>query len=175
MIIEYQGNYPEIDSSCFIADDATIIGNVELKKNVSIWYGTVIRGDENYISIGENTNIQDNCTIHINDDKPTIIGDNVTVGHGAIVHACTIGNCVLVGMGSIILDNAEIGDNVIIGAGSIIPPGKKIPSNTMVIGSPGKIIRELTEEDRVSLKAIAQHYVKLANKYSIGGQGVRPE
>lgn len=165
MIIEYQGNMPEIHSSCFVADNAAVIGNVKLKKNASIWYGTVIRGDDNFISIGEDTNIQDNCTIHINRYCPTIIGDGVTVGHGAIVHACTIGNNVLIGMGAIILDGAEIGDNAIIAAGSVIPPGKKIPSNVMVIGSPGKITRELAEEEVLSLRATAQHYVELSNKH----------
>ncbi|MFA7572909.1 MAG: gamma carbonic anhydrase family protein [Lutispora sp.] len=165
MIIEYDGHKPYIDDSCFIADNATIIGKVKLKKNASIWYGTVIRGDGNHISIGENTNIQDNCTIHINDDHPTIIGDYVTAGHGAIVHACTVGNNVLIGMGAIVLDGAEIGDNVIIGAGSVVPPGKKYPSNTLIMGSPAKIIRELTEKDRIKLKETALHYVKLAARY----------
>lgn len=165
MIIAYQGYKPEIDESCYISDNATIIGRVALKKNANIWYGTVIRGDENYIVIGENTNIQDNCTVHIAKDFPTIIGDDVTVGHGAIVHACTVGNRVLVGMGAIILNGAVVGDDVIIGAGSLIPPGKRIPSNSLVMGSPAKVVRELTEEDRKKLKDSALHYVTLANKH----------
>lgn len=165
MIIAYQGYKPEIDESCYISDNATIIGRVALKKNANIWYGTVIRGDENYIVIGENTNIQDNCTVHIAKDFPTIIGDDVTVGHGAIVHACTVGNRVLVGMGAIILNGAVVGDDVIIGAGSLIPPGKRIPSNSLVMGSPAKVVRELTEEDRKKLKDSALHYVTLANEH----------
>jgi len=169
MIIKYNGHMPDIHESSFIADNATVIGKVTLKKNASIWYGTVVRGDGNYISIGENTNIQDNCTIHINSDNPTLIGDFVTAGHGAILHACTVGNNVLIGMGAIVLDGAEIGDNVIIGAGSLVPPGKKIPSNTLVIGSPAKIVRELTPEDIDKIKDTAQHYVKFAKEYKKGG------
>ncbi|QEK12070.1 gamma carbonic anhydrase family protein [Crassaminicella thermophila] len=165
MIIEYQGKIPEIDNSCYVSNNATIIGQVRIKKNANIWYGAVIRGDENHVIIGECTNIQDNCTIHIAKDYPTIIGDYVTVGHGAIVHACTVGNYVLVGMGAILLNGAEIGDNVIIAAGSIVPPGKKIPSNVLVMGSPAKVVRELTEEDRIKLKDSAIHYVELANEH----------
>ena len=96
MIKEYNGHKPHIHNSCFIAENTTIIGRVTIKRNASIWYGTVIRGDDNYISIGENTNVQDNCTIHIAEDYPTIIGDNVTIGHGAIVHGCKVGNNVLI-------------------------------------------------------------------------------
>lgn len=165
MIIEYCGNKPDVHESCFVAENASIIGRVELKKDASIWYGTVIRGDGNYISVGENTNIQDNCTVHINGNNPTIIGDNVTIGHGAIVHACTIGNNVLVGMGAIVLDGAEIGDNAIIGAGSLVPPGKKILSNTLIMGSPAKMIRKLAQEDIARIKDTAQHYVELAREY----------
>ncbi|TCO79846.1 gamma carbonic anhydrase family protein [Marinisporobacter balticus] len=165
MIIAYEEIMPEIHPSCYVAENATIIGKVKLKENVNVWYGTVIRGDDNYITIGENTNIQDNCTVHIAKDFPTIIGDNVTIGHNAIVHACKVGNNVLVGMGAIILNGAEIGENVIIAAGSIVPPGKKIPSNTLVMGSPAKVVRELTEEDRKKLKKSAINYVALANKH----------
>lgn len=165
MIIEYEGNKPEIHESCFVADNATIIGRVKMKKNANIWYGTVIRGDDNQITIGENTNIQDNCTVHIAKDQGTVIGNNVTVGHNAIVHACTVGDYVLVGMGAIILNGAEVGDHVIIAAGSIIPPGKRIPSNTLVMGSPAKVVRELTDADREKLKNSAINYVTLANKH----------
>ncbi|NLJ66269.1 MAG: gamma carbonic anhydrase family protein, partial [Clostridiales bacterium] len=151
--------------SCFVAENATLIGQVTLRKNVNIWYGAVLRGDDHYISIGENTNIQDNCVIHIDHDFPTIIGDDVTVGHGAIVHACKVGNNVLIGMGAIVLNGAEIGDNVIIAAGSLVPPGKKIPSNTLVMGSPAKVTRELTEQNISDIRDSAMYYAELANKY----------
>ncbi|MBF8982126.1 gamma carbonic anhydrase family protein [Lutibacter sp. B2] len=165
MIKSYQKNNPEIDNSCYIAENATVIGRVTLKKNVNVWYGAVVRADDNDVVIGENTNIQDHCTIHIDDDFSTIIGEYVTVGHGAIIHGCTIGNNVLVGMGAIILNGAIIGENVIIGAGTLIPPGKKIPSDSLVIGSPGKVIRKLNEEEIEQIKKSAIHYVDLANKY----------
>jgi len=165
MIKEYNGHKPHIHNSCFIAENTTIIGRVTIKRNASIWYGTVIRGDDNYISIGENTNVQDNCTIHIAEDYPTIIGDNVTIGHGAIVHGCKVGNNVLIGMGAIILDGAEIEDNVLIAAGSLVSPGKKMPSNTLVMGSPAKVVRELTKEEIVNIKNSADYYVKLAEEH----------
>ena len=165
MIIEYNGHRPNIHDSCFVAENATLIGQVTLRKNVNIWYGAVLRGDDHYISIGENTNIQDNCVIHIDHDFPTIIGDDVTVGHGAIVHACKVGNNVLIGMGAIVLNGAEIGDNVIIAAGSLVPPGKKIPSNTLVMGSPAKVTRELTEQNISYIRDSAMYYAELANKY----------
>ncbi|MGI5852183.1 MAG: gamma carbonic anhydrase family protein [Caldicoprobacterales bacterium] len=165
MIIEYNGHRPNIHESCFVAENATLIGQVTLRKNVNIWYGAVLRGDDHYISIGENTNIQDNCVIHIDHDFPTIIGDDVTVGHGAIVHACKVGNNVLIGMGAIVLNGAEIGDNVIIAAGSLVPPGKKIPSNTLVMGSPAKVTRELTEQNISDIRDSAMYYAELANKY----------
>lgn len=165
MIVEYMGHKPKIHESCYVADNASIIGRVELKKNANIWYGTVIRGDDNYIIVGENTNIQDNSTVHIDGNYPTIIGDNVTIGHNAIIHACTVGNYVLVGMGSIILNGSEIGDNVIIAAGSVVPPGKRIPSNTMIMGTPAKVVKELSEEEIENHKKRALDYVELANKH----------
>jgi len=152
MIIEYKGYKPEIHSGCFVAENTTIIGQVTLKKNSSVWHGTVKRWDDNYIFIGENTNVQDNWSIHIAKDLPIIIGDKVTIGHGAIVHTCKVGNNVLIGMGAIVLDGVEIGDNVITAAGSLVPSGKKMPSNTLVMGSPAKVIRELTEEEIENIK-----------------------
>ena len=113
MILAYQDHRPKIHDSCFIAENATVIGKVSIGENSSVWYGTVLRGDVSYIEIGENSNIQDNTVIHLNKDLPTLIGDNVTVGHGAIIHACTIKDNVLIGMGAIILDGAVIESNVI--------------------------------------------------------------
>lgn len=165
MILNYLENKPVIHESCFVADNASIIGRVELKENANIWYGTVVRGDDNYVTIGKNTNIQDNSTIHIANDYPTIVGDYVTAGHNVIIHACTVGSYVLIGMGAIILNGAQIGDNVIIGAGSVIPPGKKIPSNVVVMGTPAKIVRELEEEEIEKHIKRAMDYVVLANKH----------
>lgn len=165
MIKKYEQYVPNIDPSCYISENATIIGNVTIKRNSSIWFGAVIRGDRNEIYIGENTNIQDNCTVHISGDKQTRIGNDVTVGHNAVVHACTVGDRVLIGIGAVILDGAVIGDDVIIGAGSVVPPNKVIPSNSLVMGVPAKIIRNLTPEDKMEIKRSAARYVELAQTY----------
>ncbi len=166
MIKDFQGISPKIDETCFVAETAMVIGDVVLAENVNVWYGTVIRADVNHVRIGKNTNIQDNTVVHVDSGVyPTIIGENVTIGHGAIVHACTIGNNTLIGMGSIILDGAEIGENVIIGAGALVPPGKKIPSNCLVVGSPAKVVRELGEDEIENRIHHAAKYVKLAEKH----------
>lgn len=165
MLISYQGIKPKVHESCFIANSAELIGNVEIGENTSVWYNCVLRGDENSIKIGKHTNIQDGTVIHISKDFDTIIGDYVTVGHKAIVHACKIGNNVLVGMGAIILDGAEIEDDVLIGAGSIVTPGKKIPSGSLVLGSPAKVVRELSDEEIEHLKQSAVDYVQYAEKH----------
>ncbi|KGG81516.1 hypothetical protein Y919_00715 [Caloranaerobacter azorensis H53214] len=165
MLKEYEGKKPKVHDSCFIADGVEIIGDVEIGENTSIWYNTVIRGDENSIKIGKYTNIQDGCVIHISKEYETIIGDYVTIGHKAIIHACKIGDNVLIGMGAIILDGAEIEDNVLVGAGSIVTPGKKIPSGTLVLGSPAKVVRKLNDEEINHLKQSAVDYVKYAKKH----------
>ncbi len=165
MILDYEGIKPQIHDSCFIADSAELIGKVEIGENTSVWYNCVLRGDENSIRIGKHTNIQDGTVIHISKEYSTDIGDYVTVGHKAIVHACRIGDNVLVGMGAIILDGAEIEDNVLIGAGSIVTPGKIIPSGSLVLGSPAKVVRELSSEEIEQLKQSAVDYVENAEKH----------
>lgn len=165
MFLDYEGIKPKVHESCFIANSAEVIGKVEIGENTSVWYNCVLRGDENSIKIGKHTNIQDGTVIHISKDYDTLIGDYVTVGHKAIVHACNIGDNVLVGMGAIILDGAEIEDNVLIGAGSIVTPGKKIPSGSLVLGSPAKVVRELSNEEINQLKQSAVDYVQYAQKH----------
>lgn len=165
MIIEYKGIKPKIHETCFLADSAEIIGNVEIGKNTSIWYSCVLRADYNKIKIGEYTNIQDASVIHISKDYDTIIGDYVTVGHKAIIHACKIGNNVLIGMGSIILDGVEIEDNVLVGAGSIVTPGKRIPTGSLVLGTPARVVRKLSDEEIKQLKQSAVDYVKYAQNH----------
>jgi len=165
MIKNYKEKMPKIHPSCYISETADIIGEVTLEEDVNVWFGTVIRGDENYVKVGRGTNIQDNCTLHIARDLPCILGENVTVGHGAIVHACTIGDRVLVGMGAIILNGAVIEDDVIIGAGSLVPPGRRIPSGSMVMGTPGKVVRSLTKEEMDYFEVSAKNYVELALDY----------
>src|SRR6056297_3422126 len=147
MIKSYKDMMPEIHSSCYISETADIIGNVILEKDVNVWFGSVIRGDENYVKVGKGTNIQDNCTLHIARDFPCILGENVTVGHRAIVHACTIGDRVLVGMGAIIMDGAVVRSDVIIGAGALVPPGRELASGWLYVGTPAKAHRELSDDE----------------------------
>lgn len=165
MIKGYKGIEPKIDKSVFVAETADIIGNVELKENSNIWYNTVLRGDENTITIGENTNIQDGSVIHVCSTYPTVVGKNVTVGHKALIHGCEIGDNTLIGMGAIILDGAKVGDNTLLGAGSLVPPGKTIPSGVLAMGTPAKVIRELTEEEKKNLLNSALKYVETANNH----------
>jgi carbonic anhydrase/acetyltransferase-like protein (isoleucine patch superfamily) len=155
----------KISDNAFIAPNATVIGDVAIGDNSSIWYGTVLRGDTTSIAVGDNTNIQDNSVVHPDNVIPVVIGSNVTIGHGAIIHACTIEDNVLVGMGSIILDGALVGRDSIIGAGSLIPPGKTVPSGTLVMGSPFKVVRQLTPDEIESIRTSAESYVSLMGKY----------
>ena len=165
MIKSFNGIDPIIDESVFVAESADVIGEVTIKKNASIWYNVVIRGDEQPIVIGENTNIQDGSVVHTGWDEPTTIGNNVTVGHKALVHGCKIGDNTLIGMGAIVLDGAEIGEFTLLGAGSLVPPGKKIPSGVLAMGSPAKVIRELSDEEKESITKSALNYVENANKH----------
>lgn len=165
MIRDFQEHKPQVAMDTFMAESAQIIGQVTVGAKSSIWYGAVVRGDDNAITIGEYTNIQDNCVLHITATEACCVGDHVTVGHSAILHGCTIGNEVLVGMGSIILNGAVIEDQVIIGAGTLIPPGKRVPARSLVVGSPAKVVRDLTEDEIRSLKQSSVHYAALADKH----------
>lgn len=168
MLYKFENKYPDIKESAFIAQSADIIGDVTIGEDCSIWFGAVLRGDENYITVGKGTNIQDNAIVHIAwDQYPTEIGEYVTVGHGAIVHACKVGNYCLIGMGATVLDGAEIGDYTIVGAGSVVTGGKKIPSGVLVLGSPAKVVRELTEEEKKNLEKSAQNYIDLSKKFKL--------
>ena len=165
MIKEFEGIMPEIDESVFVAESADIIGDVKIGKNSSVWYNTVLRGDDHAIRIGENTIIQDGTVVHVGLDVDTVIGDNVTVGHNALVHGCKIGNNSLVGMGAIVLNGAEIGEFCMIGAGALVTQNKKFPDGMIIIGSPAKAVRELTEEEKQSLIKSADDYCANAQKH----------
>lgn len=164
MIKEFQGIQPKLHSKSFIAESADIIGKVTLDEGCNVWYGVVMRGDTNKITVGKNTNIQDNTVVHVDNEHPADIGAHVTIGHGAIVHGCKVHNNVLIGMGAIVLDGAVIEENVIIGAGALVPQGKVIPSGSLVIGSPGKVVRALSNSEIEKIKNSALHYVTLAEK-----------
>lgn len=165
MIKGYDGIEPKIDKTAFIAESVDIVGKVTIEKNANIWYGTVLRADDNYITVGENSNIQDGSVVHISEKFPTIIGNNVTIGHKSIIHGCEIGNNTLIGMGSIVLDGAKVGEFTLLGAGSLVPPGKEIPSGVLAMGSPAKVIRELSQEEKENLTKSALKYVNLANNH----------
>lgn len=166
MIYPYGKIWPKINPSAFIAPSADVIGDVEIGAESSIWFQVVIRGDVNSIKIGSRTNVQDSSVLHVTREKfPLKIGNDVTIGHRVMVHGCTIGNSILVGMSSTILDGAEIGDNCFIGAGSLITQGMKIPSNSMVFGSPAKVVRPLKPEELAFLPKSAQNYVNDSREY----------
>ena len=165
MIYPFNGKLPKIADSTFIADYVTIIGDVTIGENCSIWFNTAIRGDLASITIGNGVNIQENSVVHQDKDVPLIIEDDVTVGHGCILHGATIRKGALIGMGAIILDGAEIGEGAIIGAGSLVTAGKTIPANSLAMGSPAKVVRELTETDSAHVIAGNNDYKKKAQIY----------
>ena len=166
----YLGSKPSIHPTAFTAAGSTIIGAVTLAEESSVWFNTVLRADINEIKIGPRSNIQDGSVIHLADDFGTYVGELVTVGHKAILHACTVADEVLVGMGAIILDGAEIGARSIIGAGALVTQHKKIPPGSLVLGSPAKVVRQLDLEEQQSLKSWAKKYVELSKRY-IAGRG----
>ncbi|HEY6167796.1 MAG TPA: gamma carbonic anhydrase family protein [Verrucomicrobiae bacterium] len=151
---------PTLGRGVYLARTAVVLGDVTLGDFSSVWYGAVLRGDLNRIIIGSGTNIQDNAVVHLADEFPTILGDFVTVGHSAIIHACTVGNECLIGMGCTILDGAVIGNQCLIGANALVTQGMKIPDGSLVLGSPAKIVRQLTLEQRAGLKWWADKYVE---------------
>ncbi|MDB6134830.1 MAG: gamma carbonic anhydrase family protein [Verrucomicrobiales bacterium] len=163
---------PRIHPSAFIAPNATLLGDVTVGEQASVWYSAVLRGDINRIVIGDRSNVQDGSVLHLSAEHGCIIGNDVTVGHMAMLHACTIGNEVLIGMGAIILDGVEIGDRCIIGAGALITQNKKIPPGSMVVGSPGKIVKTLTPEEQGGIAAWAARYVALIPHYTALGMGM---
>ena len=165
MIMDFEGVTPRINKNTYISESVDIIGKVNVEENVNIWFGTRLRGDMNNIIIGENTNIQENSVVHVDINSPGIIGKNVTIGHGTIIHGCSISDNVLVWMGSIILNNAKIGKNTIIGAGSLVTQGKEFPEGVLILGNPAKVIRQLTEAEIESIQRSADNYVSLSKKY----------
>lgn len=150
---------PTLGQGVYLARGAVVLGDVTLGDNTSVWYNAVLRGDINRIVIGHHSNIQDNAVVHLADDYPCVIGSWVTVGHSAVVHACTIGDETLIGMGAVVLDGAEVGRQCLIGAKALVTPGTTIPDGSLVMGAPGKVVRALTEKERGELKHWAEKYV----------------
>jgi carbonic anhydrase/acetyltransferase-like protein (isoleucine patch superfamily) len=162
----YENKHPRFGARVFIAENAAVIGDVEIGDDCSIWFATTVRGDVNAIRIGRNTNVQDNCTIHVTHlDWPTIIGDNVTIGHGAIVHGCTVENGALIGMGSRVLDGAVVGESAMVGAGALVPPGMHVPPRMLALGVPARVKRPLTGDELAHLENSWKNYVAYKEKY----------
>lgn len=166
MILEFKNFYPKIDPSAWIAPSADLIGNIKIEENSSVWFGCVIRADVNEVVVGKNTNIQDLSCIHTDTNSKTIIGDNVTIGHRVMLHGCKIENNCLIGMSATILDNAVIGEGSIVGANSLVTYGKVFPPRSLIMGSPAKVVRELSEDEVNNLIEHSMHYVDYKNEYS---------
>lgn len=171
-ILPYKGMWPVIAEDVFIAPGAVVIGNVTIREGASVWYNAVVRGDTAPIVIGQRTNIQDNCTLHVDEDAPLTIGDDCTVGHGAIVHGATVGDRVLVAMNAVILSHAQVGADTIVGASALVGEGKGIASNSLAIGIPAKVARALTEAERVHILESAAGYVQRAQEHKASLQGL---
>lgn len=159
---------PAIHPSAWVADNAQVIGKVTLAEDTSVWFGVVIRGDNDPIMVGRGTNIQENSVLHTDHGRPLVLGENVTVGHQVTLHGCTVGNNSLIGIGAVVLNGAKIGNNCLVGAGALVTEGKEFPDGSMIIGSPAKAVRMLSPEQIEGLKMSAQHYINNASRYRTG-------
>jgi carbonic anhydrase/acetyltransferase-like protein (isoleucine patch superfamily) len=166
MILPFRGTWPMIHETAWVAPSADVIGDVQIGADSSVWFQCVIRGDVHSIRVGERTNIQDHSMLHVTRVKsPLSVGDDVTVGHRVTLHGCRIGNRVLVGMGAIVMDDAEIGDDCIVGAGALVTKGTKVPPGSMIFGAPARVVRPLTDEERAFVCASAENYIEDKKNY----------
>jgi len=169
-IYELEGQAPELpaDNDYFLTDTAVLIGKVRLKSEANVWFGSVLRGDNEWIEIGARTNIQENCMLHTDPGFPLVVGDRCTIGHNVILHGCIIGDDTLIGMGAIVLNGARIGKNSIVGAGALVTEGKEFPDNSLIVGSPARVIRSLDEKAIAQIRAGADVYVRRSRDYATG-------
>lgn len=167
-LYELDGVAPRVAESAWVADSAEVMGNVVLGDNASIWFGAVLRGDNEWIEIGEGSNVQDNSTLHVDPGFPLTIGNNVTIGHNAIVHGCTLEDGVLIGMGSIVMNGARIRRGSVVGAGSVITEGKEFPENSLIIGAPARVVRTLDAAQAEALSRPAKSYAIRGPQYKAG-------
>ncbi|MFM2323765.1 gamma carbonic anhydrase family protein [Brachymonas denitrificans] len=167
-IYQLDDKTPQIADSAWVADNAEVMGDVRLGENVSIWFNTTLRGDNDPITIGDGSNIQDGSVLHTDEGVPLTIGRNVTVGHMVMLHGCSIGDESLIGIGAIVLNGAKIGRNCLVGAGALVTEGKEFPDGSMILGSPAKVVRQLTPEQIEGLRYSAQHYIDNAKRYKQG-------
>lgn len=164
-LYELDGMGPQLADTAWVADNAQVIGNVNLAADSSIWFGVTVRGDTETISVGKGSNIQDGSVLHADVGMPLVVGDNVTVGHKVMLHGCTIGDESLIGIGAIVLNGAKIGRNCLVGAGALVTEGKAFPDGSMIIGSPAKAVRQLTPEQIEGLRMSAKHYIENAQRF----------
>lgn len=165
-IYELDGQQPELGPNAWVADSAQVIGKVHLAENASVWFGTVVRGDSEHIRIGRNTNVQDASVLHADPGVPLTLGDNVTIGHQVMLHGCTVGDGSLIGIGAVVLNNAKIGKHCLVGAGALVTEGKEFPDGSMILGSPAKVVKQLSPEQIAGLARVAQHYVDNARLFA---------
>jgi carbonic anhydrase/acetyltransferase-like protein (isoleucine patch superfamily) len=175
MIRTFQGVKPTVPASCFIEETSIVIGDVVLREHCSVWFHAVIRGDVHYIRIGDRTNVQDLCMLHVtHDTHPLIIGNEVTIGHSAILHGCTIKDRVLIGMGAIVMDGAVIGEDSVVGAGALVVEGMIVPPKSVIHGTPGRVRRATTEAELAWIKESAENYVTYASQYLDNSSRTKP-
>ena len=167
-IFELEGTTPSVAETAWVADSAQVIGDVVLGAQASVWFGTVVRGDMERITIGAGSNIQDTSVLHADTGQPLVIGERVTVGHQAVLHGCTVGDESLIGIGAIVLNGAKIGKNCLVGAGALVTEGKEFPDGSMIVGAPAKVVRQLTPEQIELLRHSAQHYIDNAQRFCSG-------
>jgi carbonic anhydrase/acetyltransferase-like protein (isoleucine patch superfamily) len=165
MIYRYMGNSPEVDKSVFIAPTATLIGRVKVASGASIWFNTILRGDINSIEVGHDSNIQDNCVLHVTLEHAVKVEERVTVGHGVILHGCTVKSDCLIGMGAIVLDGVVVNEGCLIAAGAVVSPGTNIPANSLVMGVPGKVVRNLVDAEQIKMRTNWKSYICYAQDY----------
>ena len=162
MVLAFNNIVPQIHNDTYISETASVIGDVILKEGASVWFGASVRGDVDQIIIGENSNVQDNASLHTSEHLPLTIGRGVTVGHNAVLHSCTIGDNSLIGMGAIVLDGAKLGDYCMVGAGAVVTGKTDAPAGSLLLGNPARIVRELTEKERQGIERNAVHYIEMA-------------
>ena len=167
-IYELDGVSPQVSASAWVADSAQVMGRVELGDDANVWFGVVIRGDTETIKVGKSSNIQDMSVLHADVGMPLVVGEGVTVGHKVMLHGCTIGDNSLIGIGAVVLNGAKIGKNCLVGAGALVTEGKEFADGSMILGSPARVIRQLSPEQIEGLRQSARHYVENANRYRTG-------
>lgn len=167
MIMNYKGFVPDVNGAAFVAENAAVIGRVQMGQGSSVWFGAVLRGDDEKIAVGKNSNIQDNCTVHCTPGFPTVIGDNVSVGHNAVLHGCTIGNGSLIGMSATVMNGAVIGKNCLVGAGALVTENKHFPDNSLIIGVPAKAVGTIDSQAAAKIMQNAVHYSEKASEFAL--------